>query len=166
MGDPVLPALLAWNRAEIARWHAWFAVHPAALEVSMGPGAGAGTASVRKAIHHTFAVDLRYGQRLTGLPVSAFETIEAGGLDALFALGERGQELLAGWLARATAADLEHVHTFMTLSAGERTASGRKILAHTCTHHVRHWAQIATMLRASGMKSDWPHDFLLSDALR
>lgn len=165
MSEPTLAALLAWNRAETRRWHAWFAAHPAALEVSMGPGAGPGTATVRKAIHHTFAVDLRYGQRLTGLPVSAFETIEAGDLEALFALAERGQALLGGWLARATSADLDRVHTFMTLSAGERTATGRKILVHSCTHHVRHWAQIATVLRANGRKSDWPHDFLLNDAM-
>jgi uncharacterized damage-inducible protein DinB len=166
MAEPTLSALLAWNRAETRRWHAWFAAHPAALEVSMGPGAGAGTASVRKAIHHTFAVDLRYGQRLVGLPVSAFEHIEAGDLDALFALAERAHGLLDGWLARATDAELERVHTFTTLSAGERTATGRKILVHACTHHVRHWAQIATVLRANGCKSDWPHDFLLTDAMR
>lgn len=166
MSEPTLPALLAWNRAETRRWHAWFTAHPAALDVSMGPGAGASTATVRKAILHTFAVDLRYGQRLVGLPVSAFEHIEAGDLDALFALAERAHDLLSGWLAQATAVDLDRVHTFMTLSAGERTATGRKILVHTCTHHVRHWAQIATVLRANGNKSDWPHDFLLNDAMR
>jgi hypothetical protein len=37
---------------------------------------------------------------------------------------------------------------------------------HSSTHHVRHWAQIATVVRMNGMKSDWPHDFLLSDAMR
>ena len=66
----------------------------------------------------------------------------------------------------ATSADLERVHTFMTLSAGEQQATARKIMLHTCTHHARHWAQIATVLRAAGLKSDWPHDFLLSDAMR
>lgn len=162
MSEPTLSALIGWNRTEAKRWHAWFTTHPGALEVSMGVGAG----SVRKAIHHTFAVDLRYGQRLVGLPVSAFETIEAADTDALFALAERTYGLLEGWLAQATSADLEHIHTFMTLSAGERQASGRKILVHCCTHHVRHWAQIATVLRMNGKKSDWPHDFLFCDAMR
>lgn len=162
MSEPTLSALIGWNRTEAKRWHAWFTAHPSALEVSMGSGAG----SVRKAIFHTFAVDLRYGQRLVGLPVSAFENIEAADTDALFALAERAYGLLDGWLAQATSADLERIHTFMTLSAGERTATARKILVHCCTHHVRHWAQIATVLRMNGQKSDWPHDFLFSDAMR
>lgn len=162
MSEPTLSALIAWNRVEAGRWHAWFTAHPAALEVSMGSRAG----PVRKAILHTFAVDLRYAQRLVGLPVSAFEHIEAADTAALFALADRAYGLLDGWLAQATPADLERIHTFMTLSAGERTASARKILVHCCTHHVRHWAQIATVLRMHGQKSDWPHDFLFSDAMR
>jgi uncharacterized damage-inducible protein DinB len=162
MGEPTLSALLAWNRAESRRWKAWFAAHPAALDLPMGAGGG----TVRKAIHHTVVVDLRYGQRLTGLPVSAFETIDVGDLDGLFALAERAHDLLEGWLAGATPAMLDQVHTFMTLSAGERSASARKILLHACTHHVRHWAQIASVVRMHGLKSDWPHDLLLSDAMR
>lgn len=160
MPEPTLHALLAWNRAESRRWHAWFLAHPAALDLPTGNGS-----SVRAVIRHVFAVDLRYAQRLAGQPVSAFETIEAHGIDDLFALAERAHGLLAGWLATATEADLARIHTFMTLSAGERTASARKIVVHACTHHERHWAQIATLVRMQGMKSDWPHDFLFCDAM-
>lgn len=162
MSEPTLHALLAWNRAEIARWNTWFAANPAAMEVSMGPGAG----TVRKAIHHTFAVDLRLGQRLVGLPMSAVDHIEVSDAPGLFALAMRANDVLVGWLNQATTADLEQVHTFMTLSAGERSATARKILVQACAHHVRHWAQIATVLRMNGQKSDWPHDFLFSDAMR
>jgi uncharacterized damage-inducible protein DinB len=160
MTDPTMHALLAWNRAESRRWHAWLLAHPAALDLPMGNGT-----SVRSVIRHVFAVDLRYAQRLAGQPVSAFDTIDASDVDGLFALAERAHALLAGWLATASAADLARSHTFMTLSAGERTASARKIVVHACTHHERHWAQIATAVRMQGMKSDWPHDFLLSDAM-
>lgn len=163
MSEPILHALLEWNRAENRRWHTWFLAHPSALELSMGAGS---TSTVRGMIRHVFAVDLRYAQRLVGLPVSAFETIDVSDVAGLFGLAERAQNLLAGWLASATAADLDRSHTFMTLSAGERTASARKIMTHTCTHHVRHWAQIATVLRMQGQKSDWPHDFLFSDAMQ
>lgn len=162
MSEPTLAALIAWNRAEAKRWHAWFTANPIALDVSMGSGAG----TVRKSIHHTFVVDLRYGQRLVGLPVSAPETVDAGDIDSLFALGERAGEMLAGWLAQATPAELDRVFTFTTISAGELSATARKIVLHSSTHHVRHWAQIATVLRMNKMKSDWPHDFLLSDAMR
>ena len=163
MSDVVLQALLEWNRAESRRWHTWFLAHPMALDLSMGAGS---TSTVRAVIRHVFAVDLRYAQRLVGLPVSALETITDSDIAGLFALAERAHTLLAGWLANATAADLDQSHTFMTLSAGERTASARKIVTHTCTHHVRHWAQVATVLRMQGQKSDWPHDFLFSDSMQ
>lgn len=162
MSEPTLHALLAWNRAESRRWHTWFRAHPEALDLWTGPGS---TATVRSMIHHVFAVDLRYAQRLVGLPVSAFETIDVRDIEGLFALAERAHTLLEGWLATASETDLARIHVFMTLSAGERTASARKIVVHACTHHVRHWAQIATILRMQGRKSDWAHDFLLSEAM-
>ena len=163
MSESVLPALLEWNRAESRRWHAWFTSHPGALDVSMGAGS---SASVRSLIRHVFYVDLRYAQRLVGLPVSPVEAIDVADVDGLFALAERAHGLLAGWLATATVADLDQSYTFMTLGAGERTASARKVVLHACTHHARHWAQIATVLRIHGEPSDWRHDFLLSDAMR
>jgi uncharacterized damage-inducible protein DinB len=162
MSEPTLHALLAWNRTESRRWHTWFRAHPPALGVWMGRGS---RATVRTQIHHVFAVDLRYAQRLVGLPVSTIETLDVRDLDGLFALGERAHALLAGWLTTASEADLDRLHSFTTLSAGERTASARKIVIHACTHHVRHWAQIATVLRIHGHPSDWTHDFFLSEAM-
>ena len=164
VSDAVLTALLAWNRAETRRWHTWFAAQPATLlDLPFGEGR---IATIRGLVHHTFVVDLRYAQRLAGLPVTAYESLDEHDLDGLFALAERAQVLLAGWLERATPAELDHEHTFQSLSAGTRTASARKIVIHACTHHIRHWAQIATALRSQGHRSDWPHDFLMSDALR
>lgn len=164
LGDPVLSALLAWNRAETRRWHTWFSARPAMLlDLPFGEGR---IATIRGLIHHTFVVDLRYAQRLAGLPVTAYESLDEHDLDGLFALAERAHGLLAGWLEHATPAELDREHTFQTLSAGTLTASARKIVIHACTHHVRHWAQIASALRSQGHRSDWPHDFLMSDALR
>jgi uncharacterized damage-inducible protein DinB len=163
VGDAVLQALLEWNRAESRRWHAWFSGHRSALDLPIGEGR---TASVRRLIHHVFVVDLRYAQRLVGLPVSAYETLDGLDLDGLFALAERAHALLAGWLAGASEADLSRAHTFTTLSAGTLDASARKIVVHACTHHLRHWAQIATVLRLHGQPSDWVHDFMMSDVMR
>lgn len=37
----------------------------------------------------------------------------------------------------------------------------RKIMVHVVLHEIRHWAQIATMLRQQGLPGDF-HDFLFS----
>ena len=55
---------------------------------------------------------------------------------------------------------------FDTLSAGRLTGSARKIVAHALVHGVRHWAQLATILRQQGRPTTgWQHDLLLSDAM-
>jgi uncharacterized damage-inducible protein DinB len=43
-------------------------------------------------------------------------------------------------------------------------ATPKKIIVHTLMHEIRHWAQIATMLRLNGYKAEF-HDFLFSPVL-
>jgi uncharacterized damage-inducible protein DinB len=73
---------------------------------------------------------------------------------------------LTAFLAGATEKDLNDTLTFETKSAGTRTASRRKIVAHALLHSIRHWAQIATALRQHGFPQDWGHDFLFSEAMK
>ena len=56
--------------------------------------------------------------------------------------------------------------TFPTRSAGEFTASRRKIFIHALLHGVRHWAQLSIHLRQKGYKQDWMHDFISSGVIR
>jgi uncharacterized damage-inducible protein DinB len=44
------------------------------------------------------------------------------------------------------------------------SASPKKIVVHVLMHEIRHWAQIATLLRLNGFKGDF-HDFLFSPVL-
>jgi len=58
--------------------------------------------------------------------------------------------------------DLDKVLTFATMTAGTVTANKHKIAANIFLHEIRHWAQIATVLRQNGFVDQWPHDMLLS----
>ncbi len=53
--------------------------------------------------------------------------------------------------------------TFETRTAGTLSSSKRKIVAHVLLHGVRHWAQIATLLRQKGYRQDWLHDFIVTE---
>ena len=164
MADAVLTfrELLDYTAGETARWEAWFAEHPDALEL---PYADGQLATVRGLVHHVFVVERRHAQRLLGLPVSGYADVPAAPDAALFAAGREARAALEGWLAGATDADLARVLEFDTLSAGRQRASARKLAAHVLLHGVRHWAQLATHLRAAGRPSGWSHDLLLSPAL-
>lgn len=155
--------LLAYTDEETARWHEWLrARHPAVLEVRVGEGS---RATVRELIHHIFAVERRYADRLRGeLPV-AYDAIPMHPLDTLFDVHRESRALLRAFVARATPDDWARVLTFETLTAGTQCASARKIAAHALLHGIRHWAQIATALRAHGHPQPWGHDLLFSGAL-
>ena len=58
--------------------------------------------------------------------------------------------------------ELDRVLTFQTLTAGTVSASKYKIASNIFLHDIRHWGQIATVLRQKGFADQWPHDMLLS----
>jgi uncharacterized damage-inducible protein DinB len=155
--------LLDYTAAETAHWHRWLAARPPAL-LDLPAGEGR-TASVRGLLQHIVAVERRYADRLLGDPVTSYEAIDTTDVERLFAAGAETRERLERYLAGATDADLARRLEFQTISAGTQSASARKIVAHALVHGIRHWAQLATVLRQHGEATDWMHDLLMSDAL-
>ena len=155
--------LLDYTAAETERWHRWLAAKPAAvLDLPVADGR---TATVRGLVHHIIVVERRYIDRLRGEPVTDYEAVPSDSLDALFAAFADARGRLDEWLASATDAELSRQLEFQTISAGMMSASARKIVAHFLLHGIRHWAQIAMVVRQHGYASDWGHDILFSDAL-
>ena len=153
--------LLDWISDETAAHERWFATRQDTVwAVPVGTGR---FATVRDLLFHVYVVDLRYGQRLHQLTVSSYEDETVADTLTLFALARRGQDLLRHALDGRV--DLHRVIEFQTLTAGTQRASGRKIFAHSLTHHLRHLAQIATALRQHGHPTDWTHDLLMSNVL-
>lgn len=152
--------LLAYRDGETARWRDWFERHPAALDVPIGAGR---TATVRGLVVHIFAVELRYAERLLGRRVTTYEELEPADTEEVFAIGARARASIDEFLARADDREMREVLEFQTLTAGAVRATKYKITANLVNHGVRHWAQIATVLRQQGFGDQWAHDFLLSD---
>ena len=70
------------------------------------------------------------------------------------------RELLAG-----DSVNWEEKLEFPTLSAGTQSATRKKILFHALLHGIRHYAQLATLVRQHGIKPDWSMDILMSEAM-
>ncbi len=158
--------LLAYERETLSRWADYVAAHPEALALPFDAGGGdARMATVRGVIHHIAAVERRYADRLAGDPVTPYDAVPSAPADALLAAARDAHDRLARWVAGASEADLARTIEFRTISAGAFRASARKIVAHALLHGVRHWAQLASHLRAAGRPAGWGHDLLLSDAL-
>jgi uncharacterized damage-inducible protein DinB len=151
--------LLELTSAEHHRWHEWFAEHEEAWAASFASGR---MATVGAVVQHIFGVELRYAQRLLEQRVTTWEELTQATIDEVFELGENARALLVQFLETASEADLDKVLTFQTLTAGSVTANKHKIASNIFLHDIRHWAQVATVLRQNGFEDQWPHDLLLS----
>ncbi len=155
--------LLRYTDLETAKWHTFFKnAGPAILDASVDT---AGQKDLRHVLLHIFAVELRYSERLLETEVTAYEQLPTGSLDDLFGIHARARQNIDQWMAKTNEPDLAKVLTFKSITAGTLSASKRKILIHALLHGMRHWAQVANILRVQGHKQEWPHDFLFTDAL-
>jgi len=156
--------LLRFNEQETDRWHRFLAKQcPGALDIPVDLGQGK---TVRDLLFHMFGVELKYAERLSGGALTKPGDLPARTIDEIFGIATTAHEKIQNYLKTASEADLNAKITFPTLSAGEQTATRRKVLGHALIHSLRHWAQLTTEMRRRGHKAEWHHDFLFTDALQ
>jgi len=155
--------LLDYCAEETSQWREWFTKNPAAADVATDI---AGTRNVREVVLHIAAVQMRYAERLLGLPITEYDAFSGKSTEDLFVVAQKSFEDLRSFAVAAKDSDWEGTLTFPTRTSGTLTASRRKIFVHALLHGVRHWAQLATLLRQQGYKQDWPHDFIFSRVIK
>ena len=151
--------LLEITSREHHHWRDWFVEHPKAWAVPFATGR---MATVGGVVLHIFAVELRYTQRLLDQEVTSWEGFRQTSIEDVFELGDNARAQLVQFLTTAPEAELDRVLTFQTLTAGLVSASKHKIASNIFLHDIRHWGQIATVLRQNGFADQWSHDMLLS----
>lgn len=159
-----LDTLLAYTDWQRQYWVDFFRRNDAkALDVSGGPNGDGRLSTVRDMMKHIFSAEQRYIDRLDDKPVTDPTSIPSDSADALFAFGAQSRQNFRDYIAGYPdeAADIA-----MELHWGEKSlrASPRKVVTHVLLHEIRHWAQIATLLRLNGYKIDL-QDFIFSPIL-
>jgi uncharacterized damage-inducible protein DinB len=158
-----LEELLAWSEQSAAYWKTFLETNPALLELPCDIG---GTTSVQGLVRHIWGADLRWSQRLAGLPVADREKLPTGPLDALFDMHSQAVAIFRDLLAAPEQTWSEpFVLDFDWMPPEERTLSRRKIALHALFHSQRHWAQLATLVRNAGFPSKFRGDLLFGPAL-
>ncbi len=151
--------LLELTSTEHHRWHDWFIERPKAWAVPFATGR---MATIGGVVTHIFAVELRYAQRLLDQEVTPWEGFRQTPIEDVFELGDHARGQLVQFLTSAPESELDRLLTFQTLTAGTVTASKHKIASNILLHGIRHWGQVATVLRQKGFADQWSHDMLLS----
>jgi len=157
-----LAELLAWNHESAVFWKGHLDANPALLHVPCGIG---GTANVHEFAAHVWGVELRWAQRVAGLPLLGKGDVPTE-LEALFGLHQEAVEIFQTLLDDPRQ-DWDGVFTLDLdwLPPQARSFSHRKLVAHALFHSQRHWAQLATLVRAAGFPSEFKGDLLFSQAL-
>jgi uncharacterized damage-inducible protein DinB len=151
--------LLNYNTTENERWKGWFARNAAALDLPCDV-AGAGT--VRKVLLHIFATELVFACLVLDQARPDFENLQPETLDELFAISADARAKYDQFLLKATPEDWTTPHP---MGFRDLKTSKAKMIMQAMWHSVNHRGQLATFLRQHGLKQDWIHDFLLSNAM-
>jgi uncharacterized damage-inducible protein DinB len=114
---------------------------------------------VAQLLQHIVAVELRYSERLAGVPETEYESIPFDTVENIYATHDRAVTLFRQSLAANL--DWDGVMEFKTRSFGSARASRKTILFHALLHGLRHYAQMATLIRQHGHKVEAPGDYLL-----
>lgn len=157
-----LDELLEWTAEERAKWLPWLKANRTALDVTVQPGGRFPT--VGSLIDHIFLVEHRHTLRLQGAQLPAESGVKPGDVDALYAYAARGREGVKKYLPTLTENDANTPRDVVVASGAYRL-SPRKLLFHMALHEVRHWAQIASAVRAAGFAPPGDHDLFYSKAL-
>jgi uncharacterized damage-inducible protein DinB len=147
-----------WDRGQ---WEAWLGSQsPEVLALDLGAHADGRIANIGELVRHIFSAEQRYVERIQDLPVSDNSSVLPNDVAALFAFGRRSREGLRRLLQDFPA---NRWDTLRELQFGQhkRTITPRTMLVQSVTHEIRHWAQIATLLRLAGYRTGL-HDFLVS----
>jgi uncharacterized damage-inducible protein DinB len=159
-----LDELLAWSRQSANFWKAFFEAQPALLQLSCSID---DSGVVQELVRHIWVAELRWAQRVAGLPVVPREDLPKGPFAVLFNLHERAAEIFQSLLDDpAWNWNEVSVMPYEWLPAELRKASRRKMTAHTLLHSQRHWAQLATLVRGAGYPSAFQGDLIFSPALK
>lgn len=148
--------LLTWNDTTAQHWRDFIVANPLVLAL---PSDIRNSKTVADTLQHIFAVELRYAQRLAGLPESPYEEVPKCSIESLLTAHMLAFDIVRNLLANPDY-DWSFELTFDTITLGRLRASRETILLHLTLHSIRHFAQLATLVRQSGFKPTWPMDYL------
>ncbi|SRR5579871_2834885 len=155
--------LLGWSEEASAFWKQHLDANPDLLKLPCGIG---GASTVNDLVRHVWGADLRWAQRLAGVPVIAPEDVPAGPLEAIYAVYTEALRTYRSLLDNPDENwEAPYMLDIPRLSPEKIAMSRRKVLAHALMHGHRHWAQLATLLRVEGHPSGFRGDVLFSAAL-
>ena len=147
--------LIAWNDCTAREWRELLTSHPEVLAL---PCDIAGAKTVGQLLQHIVAVELRYAQQLAEQSISEYADIPFDTAEALYATHDRATAQFRDLLAKPI--DWDAKFGFVTRTLGPARSTRKAVLFHSQLHSIRHYAQLATLVRQHGIQQKWRLDYL------
>jgi len=154
--------LIRWNDVTHTRWMNLLNQHPELLDLSTDIRS---SERVNRVLQHIVAVELRYAERLASQPETDYSAIPCTTTNEIFATHTQAMTLILPLIADDSYPWTEPLE-FQTITMGRLRSTRRDILIHMLMHGIRHYAQLATLVRQAGVDPGWPMDFLMLNAQR
>jgi len=159
--------LLAYTDEERAKWEEWFSTHgneslKFQLPMDVHP-------TMSALILHCFWAELFYAHWMKGDMLSEermkemSESISADRADQLFAFGHSARAAMREAIGGFTMEDWERVYD-LEMRGIRLEGPARKLIAHILVHEIRHWAQIAVVVRQHELAPPGEHDLVFSNS--
>ncbi len=159
-----LSELVEFTGWERNQWRERLSAHgDAALGTGVGAHGDGRFETVGDLVKHIFIAEKHHVDRLSNRPITDVSAIPGDTIEKLFAFGERSRRDLAAFVAAEPADDWDAPRKY-EINGKMVSVTPRKFIAHILLHEVRHWAQIATILRLNGITGNFP-DFLFSPVM-
>jgi uncharacterized damage-inducible protein DinB len=150
--------VLAWNDTTARNWRTLLTENPDLLAL---PCDIAGNTTIAEVFQHIVAVELRYAERLAGLPITDYTTLPYDSVQVIFATHDKAIALLREQIASPV--DWSERIEYKTRTMGSARSSRKTIFFHAMLHGIRHYAQLATLVRQHGIKPGPPMDYIVMD---
>ena len=157
ISEPILTAeeILAWVDRTTDSWLLLVEKHP---EVLLLPCDIADGKTVADLLQHVIGTEVRYAQLLMGALDSGVGTISQKSAADIFAAHDIALLVIGAVIDRG--GDWERLIDFQTLTRGRVRASRKTVFIHMMMHSIRHFAQLATLVRQHGFNASFPMDYL------
>jgi uncharacterized damage-inducible protein DinB len=151
--------LLNWWERTSDSWRQLFTKYPGCLTL---PCDIRESTSVAQLLQHIVGAELRYAERLHGVRQTPYDEVPFDSVPSIYAVHERARTLLLD-LGQESENFWSEPVDFETRSAGVLRAPRRALFIHLIMHSIRHYAQLATLVRQNGIRPDWPMDYLFME---
>ena len=152
--------LITWNDDTARKFHDFIQVNPTIFSL---PSDIRSSETVAGTLQHIVYLELRFANLIAGLAKTPLEDIPKDSIEAIHATHTRAIAIVRQLLAEPMF-DWSQELTFEIPGLGRLDASRETFLIHLTMHSIRHYAQLATLVRQAGFETNWRMDYLFTEA--